>query len=392
MLSYFKLRKLRKEIKDIRIAAKHRLVSDDDILSEEKKDALKAILNEASEMKRSKNTAAIDSFITGSSSKLNALSGLHGNKRKLRNVLDVLAVAFAVAFGIRALYLQPFKIPTSSMQPTLYGIHYVDKKGFAEHNSAMANLLKIPYLAVRPAYLKIEEDGEFQAYQPIKELGLFDSTKIQIGNTVYTLPGTINQLAYYLDLRNSRMFRKDDVPANGWFSTGDHLFVDRVSIHYLPPKRGDVIVFNTENIKSPTQPLGGYYYIKRLAGLPGDTLKIVDRILYIKPKGADEFKPATAFSDKFKRIYSMEGGYQGHIASELLAPGLELVVPENMYFALGDNTSNSLDSRNWGFIPRKNMIGRALNIFWPLSRRWGLVDTKPALSGKTVLPDSMSWQ
>ncbi len=80
------------------------------------------------------------------------------------------------------------------------------------------------------------------------------------------------------------------------------------------------------------------------------------------------------------------------MASELLAPGLELVVPENMYFALGDNTSNSLDGRNWGFIPRKNMIGRALNIFWPLSRRWGLVDTKEALSGKTVLPDSMGWQ
>ena len=63
-----------------------------------------------------------------------------------------------------------------------------------------------------------------------------------------------------------------------------------------------------------------------------------------------------------------------------------------MFFALGDNTSNSLDGRNWGFIPRKNMIGRGLNVFWPISRRWGLVDTKPQLEQKTVLPDSMALQ
>lgn len=391
MLSYFKLRKLRKELKEVRLAARRRLISDDDILSDDKKAALKTIFEEASAVNRS-DAAAMDSFVRSRSSKLNALADVHGNKRKLRNFLDVLAVAFAVAFGIRALYLQPFKIPTSSMQPTLFGIHYVDRKGFAEHNGAAANLLKIPYLAVRPAHLKIEEDGEFKAYQPARKFGLFDETTLQIGNRVYTLPGTINQVARYLDLERRQEFKKDEVPADGWLSTGDHLFVDRVSIHYLPPRRGDVIVFTTEGIKSPTQPLGGYYYIKRLAGLPGDTLKIVDRVLYIKPKGATEFKPATAFSDKFKRLYSMEGGYQGHIASELLGPGLELVVPENMFFALGDNTSNSLDGRNWGFIPRKNMIGRALNIFWPLSRRWGLVDTKPALSGKTVLPGSMGWQ
>lgn len=391
MLSCFKLRKLRKELKEVRLAAARRLISDDDILSDDKKTALRAIVDEASAVDRS-DAVAIRAFVDSGSVRLNALSELHGNKRKLRNILDVLAVAFAVAFGIRALYLQPFKIPTSSMQPTLFGIHYVDRKGLAEHSGVAGNLLKIPYLAVRPAYLKIGEDGSFRAYQPTRELGIFDLTVIQIGDRTYTLPGTINQIARYLDLERRIEFRKDEVPADGWLSTGDHLFVDRVSIHYLPPRRGDVIVFTTENIKSPTQPLGGYYYIKRLVGLPGDTLKIVDRMLYIKPEGAAEFRPATAFSDKFKRLYSMEGGYQGHIASELLGPGLELKVPENMYFALGDNTANSLDGRNWGFIPRKNMIGRALNIFWPLSRRWGFVDTKPALSGKTVLPDSMGWQ
>ena len=391
MISYFKLRKQRKAFKEVRLAAKRRLISDDDILSDEKKTALNTILADAASVDRS-DAAAMDSFVRTRSSLLEKLADVHGNKRKLRNFLDVLAVAFAVAFGIRALYLQPFKIPTSSMQPTLFGIHYVDRKGLEEHNGPLAGLLKIPYLSVRKAYAEIGEDGEFQAYRPLRKFGLFDETELQIGDRTYTLPGTIYQVARYLDLERRRNFTKGEVPADGWLATGDHLFVDRVSIHYLPPRRGDVIVFTTENIKSPTQPLAGFYYIKRLVGLPGDTLKIKGRMLYIKPKGAAEFRPATDFSDKFKRLYSMEGGYQGHMASELLAPGLELVVPENMYFALGDNTSHSLAGRNWGFIPRRNMIGRALNIFWPLSRRWGLVDTKPALSGKTLLPDSMGWQ
>ena len=391
MFAFLILRKPRKELRETVLAAKRRLISDDDILSDAKKEELRGIVSEAAAVNRS-DRKAMEEFIHSASAKLERLSDVHGNKRKLRNILDILAVAFAVAFGIRALYLQPFKIPTSSMQPTLFGIHYVDRKGFAEHNSPAANLLKIPYLAVRPAEMKITGDGEFRAYQPSRELGIFDTTLLQIGDSVYSLPGTINQVARYLDLENKPEFKQGEIAADGWLSTGDHLFVERVSIHYLPPRRGDVIVFTTENIKSPTQPLGGYYYIKRLVGLPGDTLKIVGRMLYIKPRGAAEFKPATAFSKKFDRIYSMEGGYQGHIASELLAPGLELTVPEDAFFALGDNTSNSLDGRNWGFIPRKNMIGRALNIFWPLSRRWGFVDTKPALSGKTVLPGSMGWQ
>ena len=390
-VSFFKLRKLRKTFREIPLAAKRRLISDDDILSEEKKNALKTILADASAVDRS-DAAAMESFIRTRVPQLERLSDVHGNKRKLRNFLDVLAVAFAVAFGIRALYLQPFKIPTSSMQPTLFGIHYVDRKGLEEHNGPLSALLKIPYLAVRKAYLKIEEDGEFQSYRPKRKFGLFDETEIRIGNRTYTLPGTIYQIARYLDLERRQTFRKGEVPVDGWLSTGDHLFVDRVSIHYLPPRRGDVIVFTTEKIHSPTQPLSGFYYIKRLVGLPGDTLKIKGRTLYIKPKGESQFRAACEFSGGCGRIASLGGGYQGHMASELLAPGLELVVPENMYFALGDNTSNSLDGRNWGFIPRKNMIGRALNIFWPLSRRWGLVDTKEALSGKTVLPDSMGWQ
>ena len=388
MFSYFELRKLRKSVKELTLAVRRRLVSDDDILSDKQKESLKAVLAEAEALSR-KDADAMKQFLSRNSSRVDSLMAVHGNMRKLRNFLDVLAVAFAVAFGVRALYLQPFKIPTSSMQPTLFGIHYVDREGLKEFGGPISGTM-LPLFSPR-AKLEIREDGELTAYDTHSKY-LFDTeTSLQIGNRIYNLPGSISNVARYVDLQREG-YRKGELLCDGWLSTGDHLFVDRLSIHFLPLKRGDVIVFTTENIKSPTQPLGGYYYIKRLVGLPGDTLKIMDNILYIKPEGETEFKPATAFSDKFNRVYSFEGGYQGHIASELLAPGLELKVPKDMFFALGDNTSNSLDGRNWGFIPRKNMIGRGLNVFWPISRRWGLVDTKPQLKQKTVLPGSMALQ
>ncbi len=388
MFSYFKLRKLRKSVKEQTLAVKRRLVSDDDILTDQQKESLNAILAEADTLDR-KDADAMEQFLSRNHSRIDSLMAVHGNLRKLRNFLDVLAVAFAVAFGVRALYLQPFKIPTSSMQPTLFGIHYVDRKGLEQSGGPISGTM-VPLFSPR-AKLEIQEDGELIAYNTHSKRLIDTETSLQIGNQIYNLPGSIGNVARYVDLQREG-YRKGELLCDGWLSTGDHLFVDRLSIHFLPLKRGDVIVFTTENIKSPTQTLGGYYYIKRLVGLPGDTLKIVDNILYIKPKGETEFKPATAFSDKFKRLYSFEGGYQGHIASELLAPGLELKVPKDMFFALGDNTSNSLDGRNWGFIPRKNMIGRGLNVFWPISRRWGFVDTKPQLKGKTVLPDSMALQ
>ena len=137
----------------------------------------------------------------------------------------------------------------------------------------------------------------------------------------------------------------------------------------------------------------GYYYIKRVAGLPGDTLRIRDNVLYIKPKGEKEFRRADEFSDSFRKICSGKGGYQGHSPLGLLAgkdgnknESVDYTVPENSYFALGDNTNNSMYSRFWGPVPHRNLIGRPLNVFWPVSRRWGLADSPEPLDCPTVFP------
>ena len=179
------------------------------------------------------------------------------------------------------------------------------------------------------------------------------------------------------------MYREGETVFDGWLSSGDHLFVDRLSIHFKPLKRGEVFVFNTEGLYSSLgTPLTGYYYIKRLAGLPGDTLKIADNRLYIRPKGEALFRPADELDPRFKKVFSRRGGYQGYWheeRAEYLREGEEYQVPEGHYFMLGDNSRFSLDSRFFGAVPRRNLVGRALWVFWPFSRRWGIADATAPL-------------
>jgi signal peptidase I len=106
------------------------------------------------------------------------------------------------------------------------------------------------------------------------------------------------------------------------------------------------------------------YYIKRLAGKPGDTLEIRDFTLYRNGKPADGAK---AYSANAKR----DPHYSGYRASGLLAPGQIYTVPADSYIALGDNSANSQDSRYWGAVQAQDVVGRPLFIYYPFTHRWG---------------------
>ena len=113
-----------------------------------------------------------------------------------------------------------------------------------------------------------------------------------------------------------------------------------------PPKRGDVIVFIYPEDKSKD-------YIKRLVGLPGDLVEIKGGSIYINSKPAPE--------DIFSQIYYYNRG-------QLALPGQKMIVPVDNYFVLGDNSATSKDSRYWGFVPKNNLLGKAIVIYWPLQR------------------------
>ncbi len=112
------------------------------------------------------------------------------------------------------------------------------------------------------------------------------------------------------------------------------------------PRRGDVIVFiYPDNPKKD--------FIKRLVGLPGETVQIKEGTIYINERPLAD----PVFS---KRYYYNRGDYG--------AEGKKVVVPEESFFVLGDNSASSQDSRYWGFVPYKNLLGRALIIYWPPQR------------------------
>ncbi len=135
---------------------------------------------------------------------------------------------------------------------------------------------------------------------------------------------------------------------------GDHILTNKMAYDFkLPftevsltkpgePKRGDVMVFIYPKDESIN-------YVKRVIGLPGETLKIENNRLYINDEEVDEnYLPSAARN----LIYQHQ---------------FEITIPENMYFVMGDNRENSLDSRYWGFVPRKNVKGKAIEVLWNIS-------------------------
>ena len=132
------------------------------------------------------------------------------------------------------------------------------------------------------------------------------------------------------------------------FLEGDRIFVDKVSYRFHPPRRGDIIVF-----KYPVDRKKDF--VKRLVGLPGDRVEIKSGRLVLNGKALDE----PPFSQHY--YYNRNDWDYGK-------EGQVIEVPPGHYFALGDNSAASSDSRNWGFVPAKDLIGKAFFIWWPPKR------------------------
>ncbi len=155
---------------------------------------------------------------------------------------------------------------------------------------------------------------------------------------------------------------------------GDHLLVDKLSyapsgpvskhlLPYLPVKRGDIIVFRYPVDIQQT-------FVKRCMGVPGDHIRMVNKQLFLNGEKLDEpYKVnKTEYIDSYRDNFPSEPNanvYPGAIDMlEHHVVNGEVVVPPNFYFAMGDNRDSSLDSRYWGFVPRENIIGKPLIIYW----------------------------
>jgi signal peptidase I len=157
--------------------------------------------------------------------------------------------------------------------------------------------------------------------------------------------------------------------------TGDMLFVDRLSYNFVDPARGDTFVFRTNNIRGLDDQYGQpsqSYYVKRLAGVPGQKLRVGEKgELFVDGKVVTSPEPMVLNSQR-----AMDKGYFGYLpeaGGDRFAIPLqqEYTVTPGHYFAMGDNSANSYDSRGWGEVPAQDVVGKPLFILHPFTSHWG---------------------
>jgi len=292
-----------------------------------------------------------------------------------RENCEVFLVAIVIAIGVRTYFLQPFTIPTGSMQPTLNGII-----GYPSQDPPPNVLTQVVDFVLRGRnYVNTvaKTDDVVVAMSERKMLFFFTLTDVQCGHDAYTIWAPMDTLRRSFHVDIGAQYHAGEIMARGAVDAGDHVFVDKVSYNLHTPHRGTVFVFSTRNISRIERGLqqqgieGSQFYIKRLTGLPGDTLRIDSPLLSINGQQAVEFG--------IQRVMSAVGGYAGYSnpspmdAEYLTSPRETYTVPPEHYFAMGDNSYNSFDSRYWGPVPQDNLMGRGLFVYWPFLPHWGFV-------------------
>ena len=309
-----------------------------------------------------------------------------------RENVEVLLVALAVAMGIRTFFLQPFKIPTGSMQPTLFGV-------------TQENLINRPDVTIPTGWQRVREwfagytylhvtapvDGAVEAVSPPHKFLIFNIWQtITIGGETLTIwfppdyGDERESLQYRAGLVEGQMYRKGQDVIKLLMKAGDHLFVDRITYNFRRPERGEIVVFATAGTAIEQQ---DEFYIKRLTVLPNERVSIGDdRHLVINGVRLDASTP------RFEKLYGFdpktpprESHYSGHlngtVAAQYNVPAVAPLFPDqdtvvrngpDSYMMMGDNTCNSLDSRTWGPAPTRNVIGKSFFVYWPLTDRFGL--------------------
>ena len=233
-----------------------------------------------------------------------------------REWLDTLVVALSVAMAFRAYFYEPFKIPTGSMQETLWGNHTQAGVEKTTWDSFPLSVGKWLATGSKTVDWKAPVTGQIRC-TPRND----GNATVRIGTSpeTWTLPTDACRALHGRIARAGETFWKGSV------TKGDFIFVNRWKWNFWQPQDGEVMIFSTTGIPALPQ---GTHYIKRMKARPGET-------------------------------YRLEHPVAGR--PDVVTMG------EDEYFACGDNFNNSFDSRYWGTVPRGNLRGCASVVFWPIT-------------------------
>jgi signal peptidase I len=408
-----------------------------DVLPTDRADALAgaiAALRAARKKERGRGpeaVAALDAACKAARPALEAALGAAPKRPfpELYTWVETAIVAFGVAMAFRAYFLQPFKIPTGSMQPTLYGTHSVacDAPTFADR---FAPLKVLKWAVTGRWYRDVVAHASGTLGVGSDRDGAPGYVLLSVAGEVYKVPedaarrGELGLERFVSGMADNpfdraasaarAIVRRGDRVWSGYVIAGDQVFVNRLLWNLRPPRRDETVVFATS---APALVLGdraaaaasdgpggqahrfpflglplrlayrpipqlpaAQHYIKRLVGMPGEHVSIDPPRLLVDGapvEGAPgvarvEGMGPSATGPEYAgyRNIDDEGMPQPHAPGFLQEAGDSIALGDE-YLPMGDNTRSSFDGRYWGPVPRPQMLGPAACVYWPLSVRWG---------------------
>ncbi len=365
-MKFLKIRKARKELKVLQHHARHMRHLHEDISDAEMMEAHRSIEEIARTARKGGDLAAMEA--AGDALEKSCLRVAPPRKHpKVRENIEVFFVAIAAAMAIRAYFFQPFKIPTGSMQPTLYGITAQEETTLKSRNP-MANIANRVLFGEKNFSVIAKADGRIHTtlgfngqqqlyYQPNPD----DTVTIYIGSVAHKIPVKLIR-----HCRFNEEIRKGEPIVSEIIKSGDYILVNRLKYNFIRPKRGDITVFDTRDLIHP-QVRDNAYYIKRMVGLPGETISLNPNVLLVNGS-----KPTDPRFDKLF-LNGDYSGYQFGSMNSLPAPllgkaGDTIGLKNDEFLFFGDNTNQSLDGRYFGAVKRKRILGPAFFVCWPLDR------------------------
>jgi len=378
-----------------------------------------------------KRTAA-DAFADPNAS-LDALLRKHGGTMHplgaVSDWTETFVIAAILAGGVRVFFFQPFKIPTNSMYPTFHGqtakiyaegepepsavqkawrktilgathfapispvsgevlipVGYESEAARARFESKTTDdgilgtgIWKSPadrhalLIGDTPVAVVTPEDFAFQDawlatfFPKENALPVASTERLNLVAATARAAGDIVDRDGVRFIRTHRTVKAGEPFMRFDVLTGDMVIVDRASYYFVAPKVGDAFVFRTRDVPG-FHDTRDDFYIKRLVGGPGDTLQVKDGRLFRNDAVASG---NAGFDNNNARRVDLEYfGYTPNIGGEYDL-GAPLPVPAGQYWAMGDNSANSSDSRKFGYVPEKAVVGKSVFILYPFTNRTG---------------------